>query len=53
VSDPSIAPTMSNGGPLVGSDGALYGTTFGGGANGTGTVFKLTPAQSRPSGWGL
>ncbi|MDB5411230.1 MAG: hypothetical protein JWL84_6142 [Rhodospirillales bacterium] len=51
--DPSITPTMPNGGLLVGSDGALYGTTFGGGANRIGTVFKLTPAQPRPSGWGL
>jgi len=31
--------------PLVqGVDGDLYGTTLGGGANGAGTVFKMTPA---------
>jgi len=31
--------------PLVqGLDGNLYGTTYGGGANGNGTVFKITPA---------
>ncbi len=30
------------GGLLVGQDGALYGTTYSGGANGTGTVFRLT-----------
>lgn len=31
--------------PLVqGVDGNLYGTTLGGGANGAGTVFKMTPA---------
>src|SRR5260221_4992966 len=31
--------------PLVqGPDGNLYGTTLGGGANGAGTVFKMTPA---------
>ena len=27
---------------LAGSDGALYGTTYSGGSNGVGTVFKLT-----------
>lgn len=31
-------------GLIFGSDGALYGTTSGGGAFGGGTVFKLTPA---------
>ena len=32
-------------GPLVqGRDGNLYGTTYGGGANGAGTAFKMTPA---------
>jgi uncharacterized repeat protein (TIGR03803 family) len=31
--------------PLVqGADGNLYGTTLGGGANGAGTVFKMTAA---------
>jgi len=30
---------------LAGSDGALYGTTYGGGAHGSGTVFKLTSAS--------
>jgi uncharacterized repeat protein (TIGR03803 family) len=29
---------------IQGSDGSFYGTTFGGGANGDGTVFKITPA---------
>ncbi|MGA3008482.1 MAG: choice-of-anchor tandem repeat GloVer-containing protein, partial [Opitutaceae bacterium] len=29
---------------VQGSDGDLYGTTFGGGNNGDGTVFKMTPA---------
>ena len=27
---------------MLASDGYLYGTTYGGGANGTGTVFKLS-----------
>ncbi len=32
-------------GPLVqGTDGNFYGTTSGGGANGAGTVFKITPS---------
>jgi uncharacterized repeat protein (TIGR03803 family) len=29
---------------VQGTDGNLYGTTLGGGANGSGTVFKMTPA---------
>ena len=29
---------------VVGSDGNLYGTTFGGGASGDGTVFVISPA---------
>jgi uncharacterized repeat protein (TIGR03803 family) len=32
------------GGVVQGTDGNFYGTTFVGGANGVGTVFKLTPA---------
>ncbi len=31
-------------GVIVGSDGNLYGTTSGGGANSLGTVYKITPA---------
>ena len=31
-----------DGGLVQGSDGSLYGTTFGGGSGGLGTVFKLT-----------
>jgi len=33
-----------NGGVTLGSDGDFYGTTWGGGINGNGTVFKITPA---------
>src|SRR5262249_3666975 len=32
--------------PFQGSDGALYGTTFGGGSTGAGTVFKINPDGS-------
>jgi uncharacterized repeat protein (TIGR03803 family) len=31
-----------SGGVMLASDGYLYGTTYGGGTNGTGTVFKLS-----------
>ena len=31
------------GGVVIDTSGNLYGTTFGGGANGQGTVFKITP----------
>ena len=30
--------------PIQGTNGNFYGTTFGGGANGDGTVFKMTPS---------
>jgi uncharacterized repeat protein (TIGR03803 family) len=41
--DDGVAP---NGGLVFGSDGAIYGTTVGGGRNsGDGTVFKLTPGK--------
>jgi uncharacterized repeat protein (TIGR03803 family) len=30
-------------GVIQATDGALYGTTYGGGANGFGTIFKVTP----------
>ena len=33
-----------NAGLIQGNDGNFYGTTFGGGANDLGTVFKMTPA---------
>ncbi|HZT43749.1 MAG TPA: choice-of-anchor tandem repeat GloVer-containing protein [Chthonomonadaceae bacterium] len=31
---------------VLGADGALYGTTISGGANGTGTIFRLSPQNS-------
>jgi uncharacterized repeat protein (TIGR03803 family) len=40
----SIDPANPSGGVIQGADGNLYGTTRAGGANGTGVVFKLTPA---------
>jgi uncharacterized repeat protein (TIGR03803 family) len=42
----SCLATGSNpeGGVTLGSDGNFYGTTYGGGANNYGTVFKITPA---------
>src|ERR1019366_5014744 len=36
-------------GLVQGSDGNFYGTTFGRGANGYGTVFKITPAGALTS----
>jgi uncharacterized repeat protein (TIGR03803 family) len=38
------------GGLVIGDDGVIYGTTFGGVA-GTGTVFKLTPSATGDGGW--
>jgi uncharacterized repeat protein (TIGR03803 family) len=37
-------PLYPNGTLVEGADGNFYGTTFQGGANGIGTIFKLTPA---------
>ena len=45
--DPVTSNCIDGDGPsglIEGSDGNLYGTTFSGGADGEGTVFKLTPA---------
>jgi uncharacterized repeat protein (TIGR03803 family) len=49
-------PNCSDGGnPLAGliadAQGALYGTTTGGGATGRGTVFKLTPPAKGQTAW--
>jgi uncharacterized repeat protein (TIGR03803 family) len=38
-------------GLVIGSGGVLYGTTRGGGANGFGTVFSLTPPTSPGGAW--
>ncbi|MBV8651718.1 MAG: hypothetical protein JO255_09650, partial [Alphaproteobacteria bacterium] len=45
------ASSPPNGGLLVGPDGALYGTTLEGGANGGGSVFKLAPPAPGQSNW--
>ena len=43
-SQPNCADGTTPNGPLLeGMDGNFYGTTFGGGANGAGTIYKLTP----------
>lgn len=42
-----------NCGLAQGPDGALYGTTGGGGASGMGTIFRLTPGSSGPGAWGF
>jgi uncharacterized repeat protein (TIGR03803 family) len=39
------------GGMVMGKDGALYGTTQGGGAFGNGTVFQLTPPTIPGGQW--
>jgi uncharacterized repeat protein (TIGR03803 family) len=40
-----------HGGLIAGSDGSFYGTTYVGGANGTGTVFQVsTPFRMAPTG---
>jgi uncharacterized repeat protein (TIGR03803 family) len=36
---------------VTGSGGVLYGTTEAGGANGTGTVFSLTPSSTTGGAW--
>jgi len=44
-SQPNCADGLSPyGSPLQGMDGNLYGTTQGGGANGAGTIYRLTPS---------
>lgn len=41
---PLVAASQNPGSLVRGTDGNFYGLSAGGGANGTGTVFKLTPA---------
>lgn len=38
-------------GVIIDAQGALYGTTNGGGSNGYGTVFKLAPTPNGPTAW--
>ena len=38
-------------GLFLGPDGVLYGTTYAGGADGQGVVFKLTPPKSGETAW--
>jgi uncharacterized repeat protein (TIGR03803 family) len=38
-------------GLIFDTSGVLYGTTVGGGAHGAGTVYKLTPDSTSPTGW--
>jgi len=40
-----------NSGVVIGPRGVLYGTTYGGGANGYGTVYALTPPASESGAW--
>jgi uncharacterized repeat protein (TIGR03803 family) len=37
-----------SGGLTLGSDGNLYGVTYGGGAKGVGTVFRMAPGGTKP-----
>ncbi len=43
--------TLPAGRLLLGANGVLYGTTNGGGANGAGTVFQLTPPTVSGGAW--
>jgi uncharacterized repeat protein (TIGR03803 family) len=43
--------TSANGGLIMDSTGALYGSTLQGGATGNGTVFKLTPPPGGGTSW--
>jgi uncharacterized repeat protein (TIGR03803 family) len=46
-------PAEPEAGPVLGADGALYGTTLGGGAYGLGTVYSLSPPLSEGGEWTL
>lgn len=43
-SEANCADGQFGGAVVTGTDGNLYGTTYGGGANGAGTIFKVTPS---------
>ncbi len=51
----NFGPPPDGGGPyarlIADQEGALYGTTNGGGSSGYGTVFKLTPPARGRTGW--
>jgi uncharacterized repeat protein (TIGR03803 family) len=48
---PATQGSNPYGGLLVGPNGALYGTTTRGGANGVGTVYELVPPAKPGAGW--
>jgi len=50
-SSQGFADGYSVAGPLTLYDGSLYGTTFEGGANGIGTVYRLDPPASHGTVW--
>jgi uncharacterized repeat protein (TIGR03803 family) len=46
-----IDGTLPSGNLLPGPNGVFYGTTSGGGASGSGTVFQLTPPATQGGAW--
>jgi len=52
LSDPTFPDGIIPNGPVIGdSAGAIYGTTFGGGAAKSGVVFKLSPPRAGETTW--